>query len=241
MTENEFCRVLCEAMNEEYSWVTQPEKLEYEYSFSLKFEEKMQSLIRKNTAIAKKDTEDYKRIAKSFDETSRIRIGHHTFRKMTLIIIAAVMMLALAACTAIYVSITWNEMQNEKQGTLDVTFEIDSNIGKTQAFDAKRPEIPQGFEIAEEDKITDGKHLSILYRNNDEMIYYSQDGMSENMSLSIDNDDEGFTEISVNGYKGYALTKGEAPYMIWCDGEYLYYISGTVPYEVLEEMAHSVS
>lgn len=240
MTEKEFRSILCEAMNEEYKWVPQPEKLEYEYSFSTKFEEKMQSLIRETAACAKKDTVDYKRIAKRFEETSRIRIGHHTFRKMTLIIIAAVMLLALAACTAIYVSITWNEMQNEKQGTLDVTFEIDSNIGKTQAFEAKRPEIPQGFEIAEEDEITDGKHLSILYRNNDEMIYYSQDGISENMSLSIDNDDESFTEISVNGYKAYAVTEGSSPYMIWSDDKYLYQLNGNVPYEILEKMAHSL-
>lgn len=240
MTENEFCRVLCEAMNEEYRWVPQPEELEYEYSFSPKFEEKMQILIRENTACAKKNTVEYKRIAKKFDETSYIWIGHHSFKKMTLIIVAAVMMLALAACTAIYVSIAWNEVQNDKQGTLDITFDIEGNKNSPQEFEIKRPKTPQGFEIAEEDEITDGKHLSILYQNNDELIYYSQDGMSENIGLSIDNDDEGFTEISINGYKGYALTKGDAPYMIWSDGEYLYQLNGNVAYEILEKMAQSL-
>lgn len=240
MTENEFRKILCEAMNEEYRWVPQPEELEYEYSFSPEFEKKMQSLLRENISRTSNDTVEYKRTAKGFDERSCIRIGHRSLRKMTVIIVAAVMTLALAACTAIYVSITWNEMQNEEHGTLDVTFEIDNNIGKTQNFEAKRPKTPRGFEIAEEDEITDMKHLSISYRNDDELIYYSQDGMSENMSLSIDNDDEGFTEIRINGYKGYAITKGSSPYIIWSDGEYLYSLNGNVMYEILNKMAQSL-
>ena len=44
----------------------------------------------------------------------------------------------------------------------------------------------------------------------------------------------------VNGHKGYAVTEAAAPYLIWSDGEYLYYLSGNVSYDVLEKMADSI-
>ena len=56
-------------------------------------------------------------------------------------------------------------------------------------------------------------------------IDYVQDKNLETMGLSIDSDDESFTQIEVNGHKGYAVTEGSAPYLIWSDGEYLYYLS----------------
>mgnify|MGYP004703484587 CR=1 FL=1 len=239
MTEKEFRNILCEAMNEEYNWVSQPEELVYNYSFSPKFEERMQTLISRNTVLAKKEnvknTNDKPSAAASY-----IWIGHHAFRKAVVIIVAAAMMFALVACATIYAHITWRETQNDDQGTLDATFDIERNQNTLQGFEAKQPELPQDFEIVEEEKNVSAKQLDVLYQNKGKVIYYSQESISENMSLSIDNDDEGFTEITVNGNKGYAIKEDASPYMIWSDGEYLYHLSGTVSYELLEKMAKSV-
>ena len=219
MTELQFREIVREAMKEEYKWVPQPEELDYDYTFSKEFEKKMQQMIRNNTM-------------------HYIRIGKHAFRKMTVVIVASVLMLALVAC-GIYLSINWNETQNDEQGTLDVTFDIDDPNGVRGEFEHKRPEIPEGFKIAKENEYP--FILEIEYENDKgNIIDYLQNGNIDSMGLSIDNDDKGFSEISVNGYKGYARTTGTSPYMMWSDGSYLYYLSGDVSYELLEEMAASI-
>lgn len=219
MTELQFREIVREAVKEEYKWVPQPEELDYDYTFSKEFEKKMQQMIRENTM-------------------HYIRIGKHTFRKMAVVIVAAVLMLALVAC-GIYLSINWNETQNDEQGTLDITFDIDDPNGVRGEFEHKRPEIPEGFKIAKENEYP--FILEIEYENdNGNIIDYLQNGNIDSMGLSIDNDDKGFSEISVNGYKGYARTTGTSPYMMWSDGSYLYYLSGDVSYELLEEMAASI-
>ena len=219
MTELQFREIVREAMKEEYKWVPQPEELDYEYTFSKEFEKKMQEMIRENTI-------------------HYIHIGKHAFRKMTVVIVASVLMLALVAC-GIYLSINWNETQNDEQGTLDITFDIDDPNGVRGEFEHKRPEIPEGFKIAKENEYP--FILEIEYENDKgNIIDYLQNGNIDSMGLSIDNDDKGFSEISVNGYKGYARTTGTSPYMMWSDGSYLYYLSGDVSYELLEEMAASI-
>lgn len=219
MTELQFREIVREAMKEEYKWVPQPEELDYEYTFSKEFEKKMQEMIRENTI-------------------HYIHIGKHAFRKMTVVIVAAVLMMALVAC-GIYLGINWNEVQNDEQGTLDITFDINDPNGVRGEFEYKRPEIPEGFKIAKENEYP--FILEIEYENDKgNIIDYLQNGNIDSMGLSIDNDDKGFSEISVNGYKGYARTTGTSPYMMWSDGSYLYYLSGDVSYELLEEMAASI-
>lgn len=219
MTELQFREIVREAMKEEYKWVPQPEELDYEYTFSKEFEKKMQEMIRENTM-------------------HYIRIGKHVFRKMAVVIVASVLMLAMVAC-GIYLGINWNEVQNDEQGTLDITFDIDDPNGVRGEFEYKRPDIPEGFKVAKENEYP--LSLEIEYENdNGNVIDYLQNGNIGSMGLSIDNDDEGFTEISVNGYKGYARTTGMSPYMMWSDGVCLYYLSGDVSYELLEKMAASI-
>lgn len=232
MTEDEFRRVLCDAMNEEYKWVPNPEDLEYEYTFSKAFEYKIHRLIAANSS-----DEKWQDIYNTH-EIKNIWVSHRTLRKMSVVIIVSVMILAFAACTAIYAVINWNESQNNEQGTLDVTFDIEKKNTTAHNFKAKQPETPQGFELIKEEK--DLLDVFMLYESGDHTIYYSQSYADENTGLSIDSDDESFTDITINGYKGYAVTESESPYIIWYDGYYLYYISGNVPYNVLDKMARSV-
>ncbi len=56
----------------------------------------------------------------------------------------------------------------------------------------------------------------------------------------MDNEDGNFEQITIHGHKGYAIVKGDNPYISWSDGISLYYLSGNVPYELLKEMAESI-
>lgn len=217
MTEMQFRSILCDAMNQEYRWVPEPEELEYDYTFSPEFEKKMRKMIRRSEGV---------------------RIGSHVFRKMTVVILAAVMMLALAAC-AVYLGVTWQERENARTGTLDITFDTEKSSSANEAFEKKEPALPENFALTSTNSYP--SRFEAVYENHaGQGIDYVQDKNLETMGLSIDSDDESFTRIEVNGHKGYAVIEGTAPYLIWSDGEYLYYLSGNVSYDVLEKMADSI-
>lgn len=234
MTETQFQEILLEAMNEEYKWIPNPEDLQYDYTFSKKFEKKMKKMMLAYGA----DESIEKRHTESSGKNEYVWIGRHAFRRMRVIILVAVLVLALVACTA-YVGITWNEKQNDEQGTLDVEFEIADSDDASGEFEYKRPKVPDGFAITAETKYPDMLKLEYMNEENAGIDYIQQSGI-DTMGLSIDNDDESFTEITVNGYKGYARMEGTAPYMTWSDGKYLYYLSGNVSFDLLREMAESV-
>lgn len=217
MTEMQFRSILCDAMNQEYRWVPEPEELDYDYAFSPEFEKKMRKMIRRSEGV---------------------RIGRHVFRKMTVAILAAVMILALAAC-AVYLGVTWQERENARTGTLDITFDTEKSSSANEAFEKKEPALPGNFALTSTNSYP--SRFEAVYENHaGQGIDYVQDKNLETMGLSIDSDDESFTRIEVNGHKGYAVTEAAAPYLIWSDGEYLYYLSGNVSYDVLEKMADSI-
>lgn len=217
MTEMQFRSILCDAMNQEYRWVPEPEELDYDYAFSPEFEKKMRKMIRRSEGV---------------------RIGRHVFRKMTVAILAAVMMLALVAC-AVYLGVTWQERENARTGTLDITFDTEKSSSANEAFEKKEPALPGNFALTSTNSYP--SRFEAVYENHaGQGIDYVQDKNLETMGLSIDSDDESFTRIEVNGHKGYAVIEGTAPYLIWSDGEYLYYLSGNVSYDVLEKMADSI-
>lgn len=217
MTEKQFRSILCDALNQAYRWVPDPEGLDYDYTFSAEFEKKMRKMIRRSEGV---------------------RIGGHVFRKMTVVILAAVMMLALTAC-AVYLGVTWHENENARSGTLDITFDTEKTGSANEAFERKEPALPENFALISTNSYP--SRFEAVYENHSgQGIDYVQDKNLDTMGLSIDSDDESFTQIEVNGHKGYAVTEGDAPYLIWSDGEYLYYLSGNVSYDVLEKMAESI-
>ena len=219
MTELQFREIVREAMKEEYKWVPQPEELDYEYTFSKEFEKKMQEMIRENTM-------------------HYIRIGKHAFRKMAVVIVAAVLMMALVAC-GIYLGINWNEVQNDEQGTLDITFDINDPNGVRGEFEYKRPEIPVGFKVAKENEYP--LSLEIEYENdNGNVIYYDQTGSVETMGISIDNENNELQEITLNGYRGYIAQKGKNSHIIWTDGISCFELFGNVDKALLIKIAETV-
>ena len=122
---------------------------------------------------------------------------------------------------------------------MDITFDTEKSNYANEAFERKEPALPDNFAVTSTNSYP--SMFEAVYENHaGQGIDYVQDKNLDTMGLSIDSDDEGFTQIEVNGHKGYAVTEGATPYLIWSDGEYLYYLSGNVSYDVLEKMAESI-
>ena len=101
MTELEFRKLLREAMNEFYKDIPDPEELEYEYTFSEKFQSNMQKMMHENGFPPK--------VASVSERKYQNR--RYIIRKMAIAILVAVLMLALAACAVYFLEIHWNEKQ----------------------------------------------------------------------------------------------------------------------------------
>ena len=89
--------------------------------------------------------------------------------------------------------------------------------------------------------IDDFNHFALAVdEKNGKTILYHQTGISESIGLSIGNEDESFTQIEINGFKGYAETEGETPFIIWSDGISLYTISSNISFDELFVIAESI-
>ena len=250
MTEVEFQRVLKEALEERYADIPDPDELEYDYTFSPRFERRMKRMIRNFDRIRSKAQREAARAAAAQQNRRKIgrldsersmqyvTFGRYTMRRAVAIALVATLILALAAC-AIRFAIIWHETNNEKQGTLDVTFELE-NPNTEDLFTFKEPVVPDSY--TREVTFRDGDIQDIEYTDekNGKTILYHQTGISESIGLSIGNEDESFAQIEINGFKGYAETEGETPFIVWSDGISLYTISSNISFDELFAIAESI-
>ena len=251
MTEAEFQRVLREALEERYADIPDPDDLEYDYTFSPKFERNMKHMIRNFDRIRSKARREAAR-AEAAEQNSRklrdaesgsnvqyVTFGRHTMRRAVVIALAAALILTLAAC-AIRFAIIWHETNNEKQGTLDVKFELEDPAGAAEAFAFKEPTVPEEYVRGEVFQAEDIYTIEFLDAENDKVIYYNQTAVLESTGLSIDNEAESFAPISINGHKGYSAEEPTYSYIIWSDGVSLYCLTGNIPLEKIKSMAESI-
>ncbi len=251
MTEAEFQRVLREALEERYADIPDPDELKYDYTFSPRFERRMKRMIRNFDRIRSKAKREAARAeagqqhsrklrdAESGSNVQYVTFGRHTMRRAVAIALAAALILALAAC-AIRFAIIWHETNNEKQGTLDVTFELEDPAGAAEAFVFKEPTVPEGYVRTVTFQENDIQEIEYEDIENGNIIYYGQSPVSENMSLSIDNEPESFAPISINGHKGYSAEELTYSYIIWSDGVSLYRLTGNIPLEKMKSIAESI-
>ena len=157
-------------------------------------------------------------------------------------LIAAMILAAAAGTAAIRRPIVqWFTQNNEAEGSLDVSFEVDDPDGLTKQFTYVKPEVPEGYKIIYEDKV-DGQQYSIIYQNEEGMeISYLQTGDIEGMGLGLDNETGDLQETEVNGYKGYSYSSKDNNSLIWSNGIYLFNIGGTCSMEVIREMAEKIN
>lgn len=250
MTEAEFQRVLKEALEERYADIPDPDELEYDYTFSPRFERRMKRMIRNFDRIRSKAQREAAR-AEAAQQNSRRRghadpgsvqyvtLGRHTMRRAVAIALVAALILALAAC-AIRFAIIWHETNNEKQGTLDVTFELEDPAGAYKEFQYMKPMIPSGFEIVNE--YQENQVYNIEYRSiaDEKQIIYSQSGGVENAGISIDNDDDSFKKIKINNYDGYCIAEEDYSFIGWSDGISFFAITSNTAFETILELAESL-
>ena len=86
----------------------------------------------------------------------------------------------------------------------------------------------------------DIQDIDYIDEKNGKTILYQQARITEAMGLSIDNDDENFAQIEVNGSKGYAATEDAVSFIVWSDGISLYTISGNISLDALFAFAESI-
>ena len=220
MNDN-FNTVLNDALEKEFSWLEGFENPDEGYTFSEKFKTNMNKTF-------------------SMSEYTYVSVGRRRIRRSLIAILVALFMLLASGCAVItkYI-VTWNETQNGKQGTLDVTFDIKNNShGKTE-FQCIVPETPEGYYVTSE--FQDATTYYLEYSDGeDNTIFYAQDSGVANMGLSIDNENAEFSETVINGYKGYSYKKDGVSELIWTDGIYLYTLQGTCDIKVLEKMSRGI-
>lgn len=251
MTEAEFQRVLKEALEERYADIPDPDELEYDYTFSPRFERRMKRMIRnfdrirskaqREAARAEAAQQNRRKIGRLDSERSMqyVNFGRYTMRRAVAIALVAALILALAAC-AIRFAIIWHETNNEKQGTLDVTFELENPAGAAEAFAFKEPTVPEGYVRTVTFQKNDIQEIEYEDIENGKIVYYGQSPVSENMSLSIDNEEESFSEIRINGHIGYSIEETEYSYIIWTDGVSIYRLLGNISLIELQKIGESV-
>ncbi|MBR1989086.1 MAG: DUF4367 domain-containing protein [Firmicutes bacterium] len=219
---------LGDALTREYAWIDEINPAELDYQFSPEFEVKMQKLIEEL----------------SNNERKYVHVGHHRIKRALLIAIVAVMLLGLVACAVVLTkpTIVWNETQNDASGTLDITFDIqypeDTEI--PTEFEPVKPKRPWGYRIDSTEMLSSST-FRIHYKNSKgKEIIYTQEGNISSMHIGIDNEEALFTEIMINGHKGFSSSKLGNNALTWSDGIYLYDIIGTCDMETIEKMARSI-
>ena len=160
------------------------------------------------------------------------------FQKVAVFALVLVLLMALAACAVHYI-IIWNEENNEKQGTMDVIFELE-NPNTEDLFTFKEPVVPDSYTREVTFSNRDIQDIDYIDEKNGKTILYQQARITEAMGLSIDNDDENFAQIEVNGSKGYAATEDAVSFIVWSDGISLYTISGNISLDALFAFAESI-
>ena len=226
MNSAEFQNVLAEALERRYASIPDPEELSFDYEFSPRFERKMKRMIRRFEHIQGKE------------QRAERKETNFRFRKVAVFALVLVLLMALAACAVHYI-IIWNEENNEKQGTLDVTFELE-NPNTEDFFTFKEPVVPDSYTREVTFRNRDIQDIDYIDEKNKKTIIYQQARIIETMSLSIDNDDENFAQIEVNGFKGYAATEDAVSFIVWSDGISLYTISGNISLDELYAFAESI-
>ena len=221
--ETALAAALRDAMEQDYNWLPESPAFVPEHHFSKSFERNMLRIL-------------------PMAGCRYVTIGGRQLRRAFLVALIAVMILDMTA-GAVAVQralVNWNENQNEEQGTLDVTFDIDDPNNTAGEFRYMKPETPEGYEVVTEEKIFDFEYYIEYLSEDGKVIYYSQSAAVENMSLSLDNEDADFYEVTVNGYKGYGYSKLGNNALTWSDGISLFDLTGTCEMEILQDMAKTI-
>ena len=217
--DKELKTALCCAMELEYAKYPVPKELEYEYPFSDAFEKKMKKVCRMANG-------DY------------VSFGRCRLRLVTAVFLIAALLFAMTAGAIagqkLYVK--WNEIANAKDGTLDITFDVEDPNQIAAEFQFVKPKTPAGYHIESEIKYGETNYKIKYLGQDGTVIRYSQNANVGTTGVKMDNEDADVQKILVNGCEGYSYQKEESSALMWSDGVSLFQIIGNCEIEFLEDM-----
>lgn len=221
--DNSIKEALAEALATEYAWVDSWRDEQSDHVFSKRFIDRMEHI-------------------KLIAEREYIGIGRFRITRLAACALIAVTLIALAGCGLLVreAVVYWNETHNLVNGALDITFDIEDSDKTLKDRGFIEPPVPSGFKLKE--KIFETNSLLIEYVKDDGKTgtTYTQQKRVDTIGLSIDSDDKGFRETTVNGFKGYISDQRSNVFLIWSDGIYLYTLSGNCSPDILWEMAEEI-
>ncbi len=124
----------------------------------------------------------------------------------------------------------------EKYGEITFENKSDNTINNENKEGYYPSYIPKGYKLDE--IIENDISREIIYKNNNEFIYFTQDDL--NMNYKIDTEDAEVSTIYINGYKAVLSIKNGYSIIIWTNNEYVFGINGQLEKEEIIKMAESV-
>lgn len=174
----------------------------------------------------------------SLSKYQYVSVGHRRIRKSLIAILVAALAIIITGCAFVaYYYVQWDETPNEKNGTVDINFEIKDN--STYSSKSPLPTTPTGYSITS--TVDEGGVIQIEYSGSEgHSIYFDKNPYVENMGLSVDNEDTSHNEITIAGLKAYSYYKDGFNHVFWADTEYFYFIQGDCDEQTLVDMANSL-
>lgn len=217
-TKELFAKAFMEAERIDHNGLPGEDKIEW--YFSKKFEKSIDKLIRQN---------------------NRIQLStRRTVTKSLLAAIVAVLILftGLMSCAAIREPIV--EFVKKVFPKYNEITLIESSIPPVDNFEIEYTltNLPEGYELKEYQKYH-FKLFSVWENENNEEIVFSQNLLDS--SFTIDNE-HGYREFEINGFKAYLTEDTSGAFLIWSDGYYWFTLN--VPSSSKDEiiiMAENIS
>ncbi len=156
------------------------------------------------------------------------------------LLIAALIALMIIGSVTVYAISHPEIIYNIKKTFTEWTFSIQQSDPNeiTDEFIFLEPEIPDGFNIVSEEKLTNW--YEVQYENDQgEIIFYTQN-IAENLGLTISGEGQEYKDIKINGNKGLAYSQNNSWTIIWDNGYYIFELMGNVDYDMLLNMAESI-
>ncbi len=156
------------------------------------------------------------------------------------LLVAALIALMIIGSVAVYAISHPEIIYNIKKTFTEWSFSFQQNDPEKATIDFVfiEPEIPDGFNIVSEEKITNW--YEVQYENGQgEIIFYTQN-LTDNLGLKINGEGQEYKDIEINGNKGLAYIQNNSWTIIWDNGYYIFELMGNVDYDMLFNMAESI-
>ena len=157
-----------------------------------------------------------------------------------IVIVSVLIFLALFTITAATVAIKGFIQKEHRDNTQLFAANIEGSPSKIE-HRYYLSEIPDGFEVYDEDISITYVYVRYINLNNDSITFYQN--VKENYNQHFDNERTSFEEVDINGNYGLYLDLGKEKSkrgdLVWDDGDYIFEINGDLPKNELINLAKS--